>query len=68
MAKQKEEQSQDSAKSAKGSILSRLKKMNPDAALISESAFGEIREWIPTGNYALNCQISGSIYKGISKT
>ena len=65
MAKQKEEQSQDSAKSAKGSILSRLKKMNPDAALISESAFGEIREWIPTGNYALNCQISGSIYKGI---
>lgn len=65
MAKQKEEQSQDGAKSAKGSILSRLKKMNPDAALISESAFGEIKEWIPTGNYALNCQISGSIYKGI---
>lgn len=65
MAKQKEEQSQDGAKSAKSSILSRLKKMNPDAALISESAFGEIKEWIPTGNYALNCQISGSIYKGI---
>lgn len=65
MAKQKDEQSQDGAKSAKGSILSRLKKMNPDAALISESAFGEIKEWIPTGNYALNCQISGSIYKGI---
>lgn len=65
MAKQKEEQSQDGAKSAKGSILSRLKKLNPDAALISESAFGEIKEWIPTGNYALNCQISGSIYKGI---
>jgi len=65
MAKQKEEQSQDGAKSAKGSILSRLKKMNPDAALISESAFGEIKEWIPTGNFALNCQISGSIYKGI---
>lgn len=65
MAKQKEEQSQDGAKSAKSSILSRLKKMNPDAALISESAFGEIKEWIPTGNYALNCQISGSIYNGI---
>lgn len=64
MAKQTE-QNQDSAKSAKGSILSRLKKINPDAALISESAFGDIKEWIPTGNYALNCQISGSIYKGI---
>jgi RecA/RadA recombinase len=64
MAKQTE-QNQDSTKSAKSSILSRLKKVNPDAALISESAFGDIKEWIPTGNYSLNCQISGSIYKGI---
>jgi RecA/RadA recombinase len=64
MAKQKE-QSEESVKSAKGSILSRLKKLNPDAALISESAFSDIKEWIPTGNYALNCQISGSLFKGI---
>jgi RecA/RadA recombinase len=64
MAKQKE-QPEESVKSAKGSILSRLKKLNPDAALISESAFGDIKEWIPTGNYALNCQISGSLFKGI---
>ncbi len=64
MAKQTE-QNQDGAKSAKTSILSRLKKLNPDAALISESAFGDIKEWIPTGNYALNCQISGSLYKGL---
>lgn len=64
MAKQKE-QPEESVKSAKGSILSRLKKLNPDAALISESAFSDIKEWIPTGNYALNCQISGSLFKGI---
>ena len=64
MAKQKE-QSEESVKSAKGSILSRLKKLNPDAAIISESAFGDIKEWIPTGNYALNCQISGSLLKGL---
>lgn len=64
MAKQKE-QPEESVKSAKGSILSRLKKLNPDAALISESAFGDIKEWIPTGNYALNCQISGSLFKGL---
>jgi RecA/RadA recombinase len=64
MAKQKE-QSDESVKSAKSSILSRLKKLNPDASLISESAFGDIKEWIPTGNYALNCQISGSLFKGI---
>lgn len=64
MAKQKE-QSEESVKSAKGSILSRLKKLNPDAAIISESAFGDIKEWIPTGNYALNCQISGSLFKGL---
>jgi RecA/RadA recombinase len=64
MAKQKE-QSEESVKSAKGSILSRLKKLNPDAALISESAFSDIKEWIPTGNYALNCQISGSLFKGL---
>jgi RecA/RadA recombinase len=64
MAKQKE-QPEESVKSAKGSILSRLKKLNPDAALISESAFSDIKEWIPTGNYALNCQISGSLFKGL---
>jgi RecA/RadA recombinase len=67
MAKKKEEQEQgqDAPKTMKSSILSRLKKLNPDASLISESAFADIKEWIPTGNYALNCQISGSIYKGI---
>ena len=64
MAKQSE-QNQDAGKSAKISILSRLKKLNPDAALISESAFSDIKEWIPTGNYALNCQISGSVFKGL---
>lgn len=68
MAKNKDqnkEQNEESGKSAKNSILSRLKKMNPDASIISESAFGDIKEWIPTGNYALNCQISGSLFKGI---
>ncbi len=64
MAKQKE-QPEESVKTAKSSILSRLKKLNPDASLISESAFGDIKEWIPTGNYALNCQISGSLFKGL---
>lgn len=52
---------------ARNSVLARLKKDNPDAEIISKSAFGELKDWISTGNYALNCQISGSIYKGIPR-
>ncbi len=63
MAKSKEPNKEPSR--AKSSVLTAIKKANPDAALIGESPFGELKDWIPTGNYALNCQISGSLFKGI---
>jgi RecA/RadA recombinase len=42
-----------------------MTKVDPLGSIITENEFSRISEWIPTGNYALNAQISGSIFKGI---
>lgn len=68
MAKSKDEsksEPKDSGKPKKNPILAALKSANPDSEVISQSVYGELKDWIPTGNYALNCQISGSLFKGI---
>lgn len=33
--------------------------------ILKSSPFSNVRDWIPTGSYALNALISGSVYKGI---
>jgi RecA/RadA recombinase len=34
-------------------------------SIIEHNTFSEVDEWIPTGNYLLNAQISGSLFGGI---
>lgn len=47
------------------SVFKELDEINPDGALLSESALSVVNDWIDTGSYALNAIISGSCYKGI---
>lgn len=37
-------------------------------SVLSENSFSEVDEWISTGNYLLNAQISGSLFGGIPNT
>lgn len=37
-------------------------------SILSENTFGKIDEWISTGNYLLNAQLSGSLFGGIPNT
>lgn len=43
----------------------KLTKISPLGSVVTKNAFSKIDEWIPTGNYMLNAQISGSIFGGI---
>ena len=42
-----------------------LDKMNPEAKFLNQNALSNVKEWIDTGNYALNGVISGSLFGGI---
>lgn len=46
-------------------IVDGLQEFIPDAAIASEDEYAEIKNWVSLGNYMLNAQISGSIFKGI---
>jgi hypothetical protein len=37
-------------------------------SLLVNNSFSEVDEWIPTGNYLLNAQISGSLFGGVPNT
>jgi RecA/RadA recombinase len=37
-------------------------------SILSENTFSEVDEWIPTGNYLLNAQLSGTLFGGIPNT
>lgn len=41
-----------------------LSKIDPLGSVMTENSFSRIDEWIPTGNYMLNAQLGGSIFKG----
>ena len=47
-----------------------LSKMNgfETGSILSENTFSEVDEWIPTGNYLLNAQLSGTLFGGIPNT
>lgn len=36
-----------------------------NGSILSTNTFSEVDEWIPTGNYLLNAQISGSLFGGV---
>jgi RecA/RadA recombinase len=42
-----------------------MSKVDSLGSIITENEFSKIGEWIPTGNYLLNAQISGSLFKGV---
>ena len=42
-----------------------LDKVAPDGALIDDSPFAKIDDWIPTGSYILNAALSGSLFGGL---
>jgi len=37
-------------------------------SILTENTFSEVDDWIPTGNYLLNAQLSGSLFGGIPNT
>jgi RecA/RadA recombinase len=42
-----------------------MTKVDSLGSIITENEFSKIGEWIGTGNYLLNAQISGSMFKGV---
>jgi|GEM_PF-1728324 RecA/RadA recombinase len=42
-----------------------LSKFSPDGAIIEDSIYAKIDEWIPTGSYILNAALSGSLFGGM---
>jgi RecA/RadA recombinase len=42
-----------------------LTKISPKGSVISTNSYSKIDEWISTGNYLLNAQLSGSLFGGI---
>jgi len=44
---------------------SALTKINPKGSIITQNTFSKIDEHIPTGNYMLNAQLTGSLFGGI---
>jgi hypothetical protein len=37
-------------------------------SILQDNNFSEVDEWIPTGNWLLNAQLSGSLFGGIPNT
>ena len=37
-------------------------------SILAENTFSEVDDWIPTGNYLLNAQLSGTLFGGIPNT
>jgi len=42
-----------------------LSKFSPDGAIVEDSIYARIDEWIPTGSYILNAALSGSLFGGM---
>ena len=42
-----------------------LTKINPESSVLKNNPFSKINAWIPLGNYLLNAQVTGSLFRGI---
>lgn len=60
MAKKKVENTEEL-----GSIFDLVKTFDNNAEIIAESAYSNIKEWIPSGNYMLNACMSGDLFKAV---
>lgn len=47
------------------SLFDTIKKIDESAEIIADSAYSNIKEWIPTGSYILNAAMSGDLFKAI---
>jgi len=54
-----------SAKSSFSELNDMLSQFSPDGAIIEDSLYARIDEWIPTGSYILNAALSGSLFGGM---
>jgi RecA/RadA recombinase len=54
-----------SQKSSFSELNDMLSKFSPDGAIIEDSIYAKIDEWIPTGSYILNAALSGSLFGGM---
>lgn len=52
-------------KSSFSEINDLLSKFSPDGAIIEDSIYAKIDEWIPTGSYIFNAALSGSLFGGM---
>ena len=43
-----------------------LQKIDKNVEIIEESAYSNIEDWIPSGNYILNACVSGSMFRGFA--
>lgn len=57
--------STDGKKSSFLELNDMLSKFSPDGAIIDDSLYAKIDEWIPTGYYILNAALSGSLFGGL---
>lgn len=48
-----------------GDLDDKLSKISPLGSIVTKNEFSKIDHWIPTGNYMLNAQVSGSLFGGI---
>ena len=62
MAKKKIEKGVETSFSELNDLLT---KFSPDGAIIDDSIYARIDEWISTGNYILNAALSGSLFGGM---
>lgn len=55
----------ETKKSSFSEINDLLSEFSPDGAIIEDSLYAKIDEWIPTGSYILNAALSGSLFGGM---
>jgi RecA/RadA recombinase len=65
MAKKSTDKSAEPKKASFNELNDALSKISPDGAIIEDSIYARIDEWIPTGSYILNAAMSGSLFGGM---
>ncbi|WQJ54370.1 MAG: UvsX-like recombinase [Vetruanivirus porcinprimi] len=63
MAKKK--QSSEDFEGGIGSLMSMVSSIDDQAEIIADSYYSNIQEWVPSGNYILNCCMSGDMFKAL---
>jgi RecA/RadA recombinase len=59
------DKSSTSKKTSFSELNDALTRISPDGAIIEDSLYAKIDEWIPTGSYILNAAMSGSLFGGM---